>query len=206
MACIEAVHAFSHPQLSSPLSLNFNHFYCTLWKKGTMVKPPFCWLNRLNQQPSFSPFITLIGNHVDVSHLLSHITILLISQDAWELRFYSKLDKGTQKYFVIYHTLIIRQIVWNVWSQFFTIYQIILFTHQQCSLVFNENQRAVDSGRSYRVIIFQYLLCCALVELTPQVGAASCSEPMSQQSQVDKRLSSQCPQSKSTVVKSHGNL
>lgn len=150
-------------------------------KGGKMVKPPFCWLNTLNQQSS-SSLLSLIGNHVDVSHLLSHITNLLISQDARELSFYSKFVKDTEIFYNSpYSNHQTDGLKW-VKSLFLPCYQIILFIHQQCSLVFNENQRAVDSGLLYKVIIFQYLLCCAVVELTPQVGAASCAEPMSQQS------------------------
>lgn len=67
-------------------------------------------------------------------------------------------------------------------------------------------ERAVGSGRSCKGVIFQYLLCCAVVELTPQVGATSCSEPMSQQSQLDKRSFSQCPRSKSATLKRHRKL
>lgn len=49
VACIEAVCAISHPQLSGSLSLTLNHctVLCEKWERR--AKPSLCWLTGLNQ-------------------------------------------------------------------------------------------------------------------------------------------------------------
>lgn len=63
--------------------------------------------------------------------------------------------------------------------------------------------KTVDYARASKCIIFQHLSCCAVVKLTPQFGATSCSGPISQ---LDNRSFSQCLGSKSTAVQRHENL
>lgn len=64
MACIEAVHAISHPQLSVSLSLTLNH--CTvLCEKGEKQKTPTVPPVQLF---SLFHFLQLIGTRVGVRH------------------------------------------------------------------------------------------------------------------------------------------
>lgn len=80
MACIEAVHAISHPQLSVSVSLTLNH--CTvLGEKGGENKnsATFPLLAHTAESAilSFSLFfITLIGPHDCVCHMLLQCRML----------------------------------------------------------------------------------------------------------------------------------
>lgn len=79
MACIGAVHAICHPQLSVSLSLTLNH--CTvLCEKGKKEKNnavTFLLLAHKAESAilSFSHFITLIWSHVSLSVLSNIVTL-----------------------------------------------------------------------------------------------------------------------------------
>lgn len=90
VACIEAVHAIAHPQLSVSLSLTLNHSTRILWKGGrenSAAASPLLAHPAESANLSFSLVITLIGPHVSVCH--SAVTyccsVWMLSQEGREL-------------------------------------------------------------------------------------------------------------------------